>query len=110
MAARSHIDMAAQADTVEQVRRGGWQVERGGPDQASSIVRSVISTPKGPRRVWLYTTKLVESKSFSVHAAGACPGLEPGSSFESSCQYQYFGMLRALTAQDPPPPIPLLSP
>lgn len=110
MAARSLIDLATQADTVDQVRRGGWKIEQGGPKQASSIVRSVITTAKGPRRVWLYTTKIAESKSFSVHAAGACPGLEPGSSFYSSCELEYFGMLRALTAQEPPPSIPLLPP
>jgi len=110
MAARGLIELAAQADTVAEVRRGGWKVEQGGPDRATAIVRAMIPTPKGPRRVWLYTTKVAESKSFSVHVAGACPGLEPGSSFDSGCEHQYFGMLEALTAQAPPRPIPQLSP
>ncbi|HMF44311.1 MAG TPA: hypothetical protein VKQ32_26745 [Polyangia bacterium] len=111
LAARSLIDLAPQADTVDQVRRGGWKIEQGGPNKASSIVHTaVISTPKGPRRVWLYTTKLAESKSFSVHAAGACPGLEPGSNFVNMCEGDYFTMLKALTAQDPLPSIPILSP
>lgn len=111
MAARSLIDLAAQTDTVDQVRRGSWKIERGGPAQQSSIVHdAVISTTKGPRRVWLYTTKVAETKSFSVHAAGACPGLEPGSNFVSGCEGQYFSMLRGLTAQDPVPSVPVLSP
>ncbi len=96
MAARGLIELVAQADTVAQVRRAGWKVQQGGPTRESFIIPyGVISTPKGPRRVVLYTTKVAESKSFSVHAAAVCPGLEPGSAFVNMCEWEYVKMLRS---------------
>ena len=91
------MNVVAQADTVDQVQRGAWKVEQGGPKQASFMIRyAEISTPKGPRRVGLYTTKVAESKSFSVHAAAVCPTQEPGAKSWAVCEETYFGMLDSL--------------
>jgi hypothetical protein len=98
LAARGLIDLLPQADTVDQMRRGDWKVERGGPKQESFIIPSaVLSTPRGPRRIALYTTKVVESKSFTVHAAAVCPALgEPGSKFSNTCERSYFRLLTSV--------------
>jgi hypothetical protein len=98
LAARGLIDLLPQAETVDQMRRGGWKVEKGGPAQESFIIPSaVISTPKGPRRIALYTTKVAESKAFTVHAAAVCPALgEPGAKFGNGCEGSYFGLLTSV--------------
>ena len=96
VATRGLIDLLAPNDTVAALRRGSWQVQRGGPAQETSIISSaLLSTPKGPRRVSLYTTKVAQSGSFSVHAAAVCGGPEPGSSFISGYESAYFTMLKS---------------
>ena len=96
VATRTLIDLLTPNEAVAEMRRGSWQVQRGGPAQETSIISSaVVTTPKGPRRISLYTTKVAESGSFSVHAAAACAGPEPGSKFASDCEWAYFSMLKS---------------
>jgi hypothetical protein len=46
----------------------------------------------------LYTTKVAESKSFTVHAAAVCPALgEPGSKFVNACEWSYFRLLTSVS-------------
>jgi len=96
VATRGLIDLLAPNESVAEVRRGHGTVQRGGPTQETSMISStVVATPKGPRRVSLYTTRVAESRAFSVHAAAVCPGLEPGSKYFSGCEWSYFEMLKS---------------